>query len=160
MRHIVLIWWSVVPIYFEIQLCTTKLPAGHDIVLSLYAYKEYAQTQVSLVTLTFEPVTLLLHVTHRLDTMICCANLFRNPIMHDKVMSWTRHSTFTICIKGIYTNSNCLLWPWPLGSDLVYYATHRLDMMIIYNLFWNLITHNKVTIRTRHSTFTICIQEI
>ena len=46
--------------------------------------------QVPAVTLTLDRATWFLHATRRLDMMIIHADLFRNPIMHNKVMSRTR----------------------------------------------------------------------
>ena len=39
--------------------------------------------------MTFDLATWFLLATYRLVTMIICAKLFSNPIMHNKVMGWT-----------------------------------------------------------------------
>ena len=64
----------------------TKLWVGHEQVSLKFLHK----VKVRIVTLTFALATWFLFATHVLVMMIICAKLFSNPIMHNKVMAWTR----------------------------------------------------------------------
>ena len=96
------------------------------------------------VTLTFNPGTWFLVVTHCLIMIIICAKLFSN-LMHNKVMGLTR-TGFT----EIYAQS--LSGAVPLTFDLAtwfLFGTHRLVMMIFCaKLFSNLTMQNSYGLDT------------
>ena len=78
------------------------------------------------VTLTFNPGTWILVVTHCLIMIIICAKLFSNPTMHNKVMGPTRTGFTEINAQRL---SGAVTLTFDLATWFLF-GTHRLVMMI------------------------------